>query len=298
MKLKIVFIVNPISGTRQRLKKQLPKAIARYLNHQLFDYTIRFTEYPGHAHDIAQEIVREQSADVIAVAGGDGSVNEVVGVILHSAIKLGILPFGSGNGLARHLGFPMQTRKMIAILNRMVVRNMDVVRIGDEVAVSNVGVGFDGFVAKLFERLDTRGFWGYALGVLRGAFNFPGFEYQLAYNGHQLQGKAFMITACNSNQHGYNMKLAPRASLNDGKLDVYVVNDFPRWKLPWIVGLVLLNQHHRSKYFTYVKAREIRLTTTQRVHLHIDGEPASTVHQLEMEVLYKAIKVIAAHGKI
>lgn len=298
MKLKLVFIVNPISGTRQRLKKQLPKAIERYLDHNQFDYLIRYTEYPGHAHDIAQEIVREQSADVIAVAGGDGSVNEVVGVILHSDIKLGILPFGSGNGLARHLGFPMQTRKMIEILNRMVVRNMDVVRVGEEVAVSNVGLGFDGYVAKLFERLDTRGFWGYAIGVLKGAFKFPGFNYQLQYNGSQLSGKAFMITACNSNQHGYNMKLAPHASLNDGLLEVYVIQDFPRWKLPWVVGLVLFNLHHRSKYFTYVKAKEIRLQVEQPMHLHIDGEPADTVDRLEMEVLFKAIKVIAAHGKI
>lgn len=298
MKQRLVFIVNPISGTRQRLKKQLPQAIERYLDHEQFDYSLHYTEYPGHAHDIAQDVVRMQSADIIAVAGGDGSVNEVVQVILHSDIKLGILPFGSGNGLARHLGFPMQIKKMIEILNRHVVRNMDVVKVGDEVAVSNVGMGFDGYVSTLFERLDTRGFWGYAIGVLKGAWRYPGFPYRLRYNGSELSGKAFMLTAFNSNQHGYNMKMAPQASLNDGKLDVYVLADFPRWKLPLIVAQVLLNQHHRSRYFTYVKAREVRLQTEEPAHLHIDGEPAGKVQSLHIEVLYKAIKVIAAHGKI
>lgn len=298
MKQTIVFIVNPISGTRQRLKKQLPNAIKRYLDHEQFDYRIMYTEYPGHARDIAKEIVRDQSADVIAVAGGDGSVNEVVRVILHTDIKLGILPFGSGNGLARHLGFPMQTRKMIEILNHMVVRNMDVMRLGDEIAISNVGLGFDGHVAKLFERLDTRGFIGYAMGVIKGAIRFPGFDYTLHYNGQPISGKAFMLTACNSNQHGYNMKLAPQASLNDGLMDVYVIRDFPRWKLPWLVLLVVTNNHHQSRYFLHVKAKSIEVTTQQPVAMHVDGEPMDKVGRLNMEVLYKAIKVIAAHGKI
>lgn len=294
----MVFVINPVSGTRQRLKKQLPKAIKRYLDHDKFDFTIRYTQYAGHAHDIAQEIVRNQSADIITVAGGDGSVNEVVQVILHTDIQLGILPFGSGNGLARHLGFPMRLRAMIEMLNRQVVRNMDVVQVGQEVAVSNIGMGFDGYVAKIFDRIEERGFWGYARGVIAGAFRYPGWSYALQYNGHSYSGKAFMITLCNSNQHGYNLRLAPNASLNDGYLDVYIIPEFARWKMPWLLLLVALGQHHRSKYFHYVRARSVKITTPQPVAIHLDGEPAGKETKLEAEVLYKAIKVIAAHGKI
>lgn len=294
----IVFIVNPVSGVRQRQKAQLPRIIEQHLDTSRYSYVIRETAYAGHAYDMAIQLVEEGNTDIIAVAGGDGSVNEVVKAILHTNIQLAILPFGSGNGLARHLGIPMKPAAMIQLLHDHQVQPMDVIRIGDELAVSNVGIGFDGYVADLFSQHKKRGFFGYVRGVLKGAFKYKGFSYTLRYNGHDHSGRAFMITACNANQHGYNIRLASHAQLNDGLFDLYIISDVSRWMVPLLVLLVMLQLHHHSRWFTHVPAKQLQVHTTHPAYWHIDGEPAGKGSTFVMQILPSAIQVITGHGKI
>ena len=294
----IVFIVNPISGVRQRQKARLPKVIEQHLDASRYTYEIRETAYAGHAYDMAVQLVADGNTDIIAVAGGDGSVNEVVKAILHTTIQLAILPFGSGNGLARHLGIPMDSARMIQLLHDHAVQPMDVIRIGDALSVSNVGIGFDGYVADLFSQHKKRGFFGYVRGVIRGAMQYKGFSYSLRYNGHDLTGRAFMVTACNANQHGYNIRLAPGASLTDGLFDLYIVSDLSRWLVPFLVLLVMLRLHHRSRWFTRVQAKQLQVQTSEPAYWHIDGEPAGKDSTFALQVLPSAIQVITGHGKI
>lgn len=291
-KQRLVFIVNPVSGNRPRIKRLLPELISRHLDHGQFTYEIRHTNHPGHARQIAKEAVQSGKVDAIIVAGGDGSVNEVLPGLLNSRVVLGILPLGSGNGLARHLKFPMRMSRAIERINRYQVDTIDVGKMESDYFVSNAGLGFDAYVAKKFERVETRGFWGYTYQILKGAAQYPGFQYKVCANGHSHQGKAFLMTLCNSNQYGYNVKIAPHADLHDGLLDVYIVKDFARWKTPFLVAAVLLNIHHRMGSFQHFQAKELEIQAEEKVHLHLDGDPYGKQKRLQVTLLPRALKII------
>lgn len=291
-KQRVVFIVNPVSGNRPRVKRLLPNLIRRHLDQSKFTYEIRHTDHAGHAREIAHQLVTSKTVDAIVVAGGDGSVNEVLPELLHSNIVLGILPLGSGNGLARHLKFPMRMSRAIQRVNRYQVDTIDVGQVGDEHFVSNAGLGFDAYVAKQFERVETRGFWSYAWHTLKGAARYPGFQYKVCANENSHEGKAFLMTICNSNQYGYNVKMAPEASLQDGLLDVYIAKDFARWKAPFLVLAVLLNLHRNLKTFQHFRAKQLEIETPEKVHLHLDGDPYGKQKRLEVTLLPRALKII------
>ena len=291
-KQRLVFIVNPISGNRPHTKRLLPDLISQYLDHDRFTYEIRHTNHPGHAREIAKEAARSGNVDAVVVAGGDGSVNEVLPELINSKVVLGILPLGSGNGLARHLKFPMRISRAIQRINLFRVDTIDVGRMESDYFVSNAGLGFDAYVAKQFEQVETRGFWSYAWQTLKGAAHYPGFSYKVCANGHSHEGRAFMMTVCNSNQYGYNVKMAPEASLQDGLLDVYIVQDFARWKAPFLVLAVLLSLHRNLRTIKHFQASELEIETEEKVHLHLDGDPYGKQKRLQVTLLPRALKII------
>ena len=270
----------------------LPQLIDRHLDHSKFSYEIRHTDHAGHAREIAHELVKGDLVDAIVVAGGDGSVNEVIPELLHGGVVLGILPLGSGNGLARHMKFPMRIPRAIERINNFKVDTIDIGQAKDDYFVSNAGIGFDAYVAKKFERVENRGFWGYTYQVLRRALQYKGFHYKICLNGDSQEGTAYLMTICNSNQYGYNVKIAPNASIQDGYLDVYIVRDFPRWKTPFLVGAVLINRHHKLQEFEYFQAKELEVQTEKKIHLHLDGDPFGKQKRVPITLLPRALKII------
>lgn len=292
MKKNILFIVNPISGTRKWVKNQLPALIEKFLDHQQYSYTLEYTKSAGHARELAAGASAKKT-DLVIVAGGDGTVNEVVESLVFSDTTLGIIPLGSGNGLARHLKYPMRPSMLLRQLPAMKVERIDVVEYEDgEVFCSTAGLGFDAFVTVLFEKTPFRGFFSYGYNILRAAHKYPTFEYTLTANGSTFQGKAFVITAFNSNQYGYNIEVMPEANLQDGKMDIFIIKKYPKWKFPFIALKIMTGNQKQSRYIENVITDHAVITSKNPVHFQVDGETGHLVQRVEMKVIPKALKVI------
>ena len=220
MKKKIVFIMNPISGSGS--KKGIPEAIDKYIDKELFDYEIRTTEYAGHACEIATE-AKEQGIDVVVAVGGDGTVNEVARAIAESNTALGIIPRGSGNGLARHLMLPMGVKKCLQLINTCEIHRLDYGKINEHYFFCTCGMGFDAFVSKKFAQAGKRGPITYAENILREGLKYQPETYEIEDETGVHRYKAFLISCANASQYGNNAYIAPRASMSDGLLDVIIM---------------------------------------------------------------------------
>jgi len=289
VKKRILFIINPIAGVKR--KDRIPRLIDKYLDHAHFDYDIIYTEHRGHATELAKHAA-QQGVDVVAVAGGDGSVNEVATGLVGTQTALAIIPSGSGNGLARHLGYSINIRSTLHIINDYYVSRIDVCKVNDQYFFSLMGIGFDAFVAKVFSREETRGFLTYAWSAIRSVSAYEPFQYSACIDNREIKGKAFMINVCNSNQYGYNVKVAPHASLQDGMLDIVVLEDIPKWKVPFAVLQVFTRTHMKAKHFTIYRAAEVNIQTPVYAHLQIDGETAVKDKDFHIEILPKALSVL------
>jgi len=291
MKKRVQFIVNPVSGTQQVLKRQLPRLISNNLDAEQFEYDITWTESRGHATELAREAVQNQ-LDLVVAVGGDGSINEVANGLAGTDVPLGVLPFGSGNGLARHLGYPMNKSKAIRVFNKFRVEEMDLFRLGDTYICSTAGFGFDAHVAGLFDNSWPRGLLGYTLGFLKAFIRYPYFDYRITLPDREIEGRAFMIVLCNSNQHGYNVKIAPKASVHDGMMDVWILDRFPRWKASLIFLSILRGMHHKSSYFNSFTTGRVIVETNKPIHFQTDGEPGEKITRIEAVVKPRALRVV------
>ncbi len=289
MKKKILFIINPVAGIKR--KDKIPRLINKFLDHNQFDYDVIYTESRGHATEIASKAAFDK-IDVVAVAGGDGSVNEVATGLLESETALAIIPSGSGNGLARHLGYSINIRSTLEIINNYTVEKIDVCKINDEYFFSLIGIGFDAFVAKVFSKEETRGFMTYAWSAIKSISSFESFEYSFYSNEKKFSGKAFMINVCNSNQYGYNVKVAPYASLTDGLMDVVIADDIPKWKIPLAVLQVFTQTHIGSKHFRSFQTNEILIESPNYSYLQIDGETVHKDKDFKITIIPLALNVL------
>lgn len=228
MKKKIVFIMNPISGTAS--KASIPNLIDSILDKDRFEYEIRTTERAGHASEIAFE-AKEAHVDIVVAVGGDGTVNEVARAIVHSDTALGILPCGSGNGLARHLMLPMNLKKSIEIINQCEIHDLDYGVINGYPFFCTCGMGFDAFVSMKFAESGKRGPISYAENILREGLKYQPETYTLEDETETKQYKAFLISCANASQYGNNAYIAPQASMSDGLMDVVIWSLSMYWRL-------------------------------------------------------------------
>ena len=214
MKKKAVFIINLISGTSD--KAAIPGLIDQYLDKTQFEYEIAVTQYAGHASEIAAK-AKDDGVDVVVAIGGDGTVNEVARAIVHSSTALGIIPCGSGNGLARHLLLPLNVRKAIEVINRCEIRQLDYGIINEYPFFCTCGMGFDAFVSMKFAEAGKRGPITYVENVLREGLKYEPETYTIEDDNGTLQYKAFLISCANASQYGNNAYIAPQASMSDGR---------------------------------------------------------------------------------
>ena len=210
-KKKIVFIINPISGTVS--KSGIPALIEQVLDKEKYSYEIRETEHAGHAEEIAIEC-KEQGVDVVVAVGGDGTVNEVARGITNSNTALGIIPCGSGNGLARHLMLPMDFKKDIDILNQCEIHDLDYGIINDHAFFCTCGMGFDAFISMKFAEAGKRGLTTYVENVLKEGLNYKPETYRIEDENGTIINRAFLISCANASQYGNNAYIAPHASMH------------------------------------------------------------------------------------
>jgi len=265
--------------------------ISQNLDLDKFDYVIRETKSPKDAMRIASA-AEQENFDIIVAAGGDGTINEVVQGIGNSPVMLGIIPIGSGNGLARHLGIPLEPEKALSILNHLNTRIIDIASINGYPFASIAGLGFDARVANKYRKLKKRGFYGYFRVVTQEFFRYREREYTLTFNDQKITRKALLLSIANSNQFGYNTIIAPTAEPDDGLLDVVIMKKFPIGEIPRMIGLLFTGKIDQSSYIESYKTTEIFINRKRGKRVNIDGEAIKMGREIFIRIQPAAIKVI------
>ena len=284
---RTLFIVNPISGEPSRRKKfaKLSSQISANPEYHLVE-----SQYRGHAREIAnQEKVNYQT---IVAVGGDGTINEVASGILGSETSLGIIPMGSGNGLANHLGIPQDCQKALKLIEHTQSKPLDIIYVNDRIVVNVGGLGFDGHVAKLFNNTANRGLFSYMKLILRELIRFKEFDYGVSSDNFSDKGKAFIIAIANGTEFGNRFKIAPEANHNDGKLTLVIIRKPPFYKLIRLFYMGYKGNLKPSKYYQNYLLENAELSFSNTV-AHVDGEIDEEVltSPLKITVMNSALKV-------
>ncbi len=288
-KKHITFIVNPISGGHQ--KDDILKMITELTDREQFDLDIRMTEYAGHAAEIATKSAQE-GVDIVVAVGGDGTVNEVARSLTHTQTALGIVPCGSGNGLARHLCIPMNVRKAIEILNHCKIMEFDYGVVNDIPFFCTCGMGFDAFISLKFAEAGKRGPITYVENVLKEGLKYKPETYEVEDETGARRYKAFLIACANASQYGNNAYIAPEASMRDGVMDVIVMEPFTALEAPQIsIDLFnkTLNQNSKIKHFQTQKIHIHRQTPGA---IHYDGDPIMTDPDVDVHIEHLGIRIV------
>jgi len=286
---KIAFIINPNSGTRN--KDDLPALINKVLNKDRYEPTIVFTEYAGHGHELAIRFVEEKYEYVIA-CGGDGTMNEVASSLVHTDVVFGIIPYGSGNGLARHLGISMFPTRALKQINNHLVKTMDYGVANESKFFCTCGTGFDAHVSHQFSRQGKRGFITYFKTILKEYIRYKPYIYVLKNEEFEIRQQAFLITFANASQYGNNAFIAPRASVSDGILDVCILKPFSFFAIPWLAFLLFQKEIERSKHISIVRVKEVVLIRRKEGAFHIDGDPVEKGKEIHVKIIPEGLKVL------
>lgn len=267
---RIQFIINPVSGGRKN--RNIESQILSGLDQTKFSPEISYTKAIGHATELCIDALSKEINFIVAV-GGDGTINEIAKVMVGTKAVLGIMPVGSGNGLARHLGIPLHVKGALQIINKSKVKRIDTGMVDDTPFISIAGVGYDALVAKEFKKSSARGFLNYFRISAKWFLNYKSEKYTLHFNdGTSISEKALMICFANSNQFGYNTMVAPHAKLDDGKLDICIVKKPKIFQLPQIANLLLQKKIDRSKLVHIILSDELTLSREKNAEVNIDGE--------------------------
>jgi len=288
-KKRILFVINPVSGGKK--KTTFNKQVLEVLDLSRFDPTFKVTNHANHAYELAKSAVEEQYDAVIAV-GGDGTINEIGTALVGTKIPLGIVPEGSGNGLALYLGIPMNESAALRRINRFDSMAIDCGRIGERCFFNIAGIGFDASVSDRFANETFRGPAGYLRTVINVISNYKPKKYSLVIDGKTYEREAFMISVANSPQYGNNAYIAPNASINDGLLDVCVVHKFPLYTLPMMIFHLFNKTADQSEYVEIIPGKKICIQQEGKAPVHLDGEPMDLGNKLEIEVESRALNII------
>lgn len=286
---RILFVINPISGGKR--KTSFKKQVLDVLDLQKFDPRFQETSYVNHAYEIGLQAVENKYDAVIAV-GGDGTINELGSALAESGIPLGIVPEGSGNGLALYLGIPLNESAAIRRINRFEFIEVDCGTINDRKFFNIAGLGFDASVSESFANESIRGPLGYMKSAINVLSKYKPCSYEISIDGKEYEREAFMISVANSPQYGNNAYIAPQASVNDGILDVCIVKQFPLYTLPKMLFHLFNKSADQSDYVEIIPGKNIVIKTKIKSVVHIDGEPVDLGDELKINIIPKALKVI------
>lgn len=292
MKKKLMVIVNPISGIGRQ--KKIETILKNNLNQDLFDYTVRYTERIHHGTELARNAASE-GYDVVAACGGDGSVNDVISGLKDSDTYLGIIPCGSGNGLARCMKIPLMPALAVRVLNQYNESSIDTIVLNEKHIIASIaGVGFDAFIARLMKSAKIRGFSAYLNLIVREYPSYKCHGYKLFLDGNEtpLDRDAWFITFANSNQFGYNAAVAPKAKLNDGLIDISIVDKIPIEHLLITGPLVYANHFELSQHVEMFKAHEITVTNNIDKWVNIDGEGENIGPELHFVNHHNSLRIL------
>ncbi|MDO3640717.1 MAG: diacylglycerol/lipid kinase family protein [Mucilaginibacter sp.] len=291
MERKALFIINPISGGKK--KDGVPELIEKHLDAKLLKPVIVFSDGVAHATQIAKEAAGKFGT-VVAV-GGDGTVNEIASAIVGSDTALGIVPFGSGNGLSRFLHIPMDTVKAIENLTKGKTISIDSATLNGKAFFNMAGMGFDAHIAEVFSHNKKRGFISYIKMSLKEVINYKPQVYQLEIDGKHYEREAFMLSFANSSQYGNDAHVSPHASVQDGLLDVCIIKPFPLWRFLELAMRMMAKTADKSRYVEIIRGRQVHVKRALPGPYHLDGEPHMGGTEAKIELLPGSLKIIAGN---
>ncbi|RZK79557.1 MAG: diacylglycerol kinase family lipid kinase [Pedobacter sp.] len=285
----ILFIINPISGGKDKLK--IPDLIDQRVDRSRFVPNYSFTEYAGHASVIAEEAANK-NFDVIVAVGGDGTINEVASKVMQYEKVLGIIPLGSGNGLARFLNIPLRPADALGVINGFKTTKIDSGAFNGKSFFNMAGMGFDAYISSVFAGDKSRGLKGYLQHGLKEVLGYKAQTYRITIDGTLYIYKAYVVSIANSSQYGNNAHISPLASVADGLLDVCIVKEFPMIKLPVLAYEMIAARTDRSDLVEIIRGKDILIERVADGPIHIDGEPLFMGKELKISVSPLSLNII------
>ena len=292
---KALFIVNPFSGRKQF--QNLEKDIESVYSANHLQAVVSNTKAPGHATDLAREAA-QNSFDLVFAVGGDGTVNEVAKGLLNTTTTMGIIPKGSGNGLARHLGIPMRPTGALNVISTGKSILMDTISVNGETSVNISGIGFDGHIASLFGKSGKRGLREYVSLAAKEFSRFKNFPITGTIDGEAYTSEAFILAFANSSQFGNNATISPAASVCDGVMDICVIKKVPLLQALGFAGKMFTRRMHKSAFVKIIKAKSASFEFPKAMPMHVDGEGRDACQMFKIEVMPRSLRVLAPSESI
>lgn len=288
--MKILFVINPISGDVD--KSGMPALIDEKIDKTKFTTCeVKFTERAGHAVELAHQAA-EDDYDIVVAVGGDGTVNEVGRGLINTDTALGIIPCGSGNGLARHLMLPMRTERCLEIINEAEIHRLDYGIIDNHPFFCTCGMGFDAFISMKFAESGKRGPLMYVENVLREGIKYKPEVYELSDEEGTHNYRAFLISVANASQYGNNAYIAPHASMHDGLLDIIVMEPFDVIDAPQVAIDLMNKTLDKSSKIKSFRSRHLIVHRQHEGEIHFDGEPTMAGKDLDVRVVAEGINIV------
>lgn len=285
---KVRLIINPISGTRS--KTGLDRMVIDALGPLDREVEVAYTKGHGDATRLALSAV-EKGCETVLAAGGDGTINETAAALCGTGVVLGIIPCGSGNGLARHLGIPVDIKESLKIIIENHAMDIDYATVNDKKFFCTCGVGFDAAVSEAFARKKTRGKLTYIQSTFQTYANYEPEHYTIIANGKTLTEKAFLVAVCNASQYGNNAYIAPSASINDGLLDVTIIHAGNALSTALVGVDMLTGMIERNMLIQTFRTDNIIIEREHRGPSHVDGEPMEMDRSLRVCCHHNGLRV-------
>ncbi len=297
MHRNIIYFINPISGTKG--KKQLVEIIEERTRKQFFAFQILSTNAEGDYRFLKDKIAHERITDVV-ICGGDGTVSQIAGTLIDEVINIGIIPMGSGNGLALAAKIPRDINKALDIIFKGKPSFVDAFFINSTFSCMLCGLGFDAQVAHDFARQKNRGLSTYIKQTIRNFFSAKPYLFEIINKNQRFSVEAYFISIANSNQFGNQFTIAPKANLSDGLLDIVIVKKMSKIKLLWAILKQIKNGEiaeyndgsFHKKDVLYFQTSRLLINNTGDAPLHIDGDPTDTASKFAIQVIPRAFKLL------
>ena len=289
MKKRILAIVNPIAGTSA--KTDIPSLIKTSFCNTTDEIDVIVTQYAGHALELSKKAV-ENGTDIVIAVGGDGTVNEIAKGLIQSNTALGIVPVGSGNGLARDLHIPISIRPALQIIKNGNTTFIDYGTANGLPFFCTFGLGFDAQVSERFAQDGSRGFISYIKNSIEEYANFQPEEYRVTTEHGEILEKAFLVNCANTSQLGNNAYIAPHARLQDGKMTVTLLKPFPHIEVLPLAFQLFNKQIDKNRHILSFESRSLTIERQQEGIAHLDGEPTHINAEIKIETVHLGLKVI------
>ena len=297
MNRRIIYFINPISGTSG--KNTLIKKIEVKTSLQGLPFEILYTNAEGDYQFLKEKVLREQITDIV-ICGGDGTVSKIAGSLLNEKVHIGIIPMGSGNGLALAAKIPTKIDAALDIIFKGNANFVDSFTINDTFSCMLCGLGFDAQVAHDFSKETTRGLVTYIKQTIINFIRMRPFNFEINYGEKSIHTAAFFISIANSNQFGNQFTIAPKASLSDGLLDFVIVKKMPKYRFLWSVLKQVINgklkDYDESSFHKeevcYFQTDRLMIQNRDMAPLHIDGDPSNTSSEFKIAIIPNAFKLL------